>query len=76
MAKHYEIWISLEEWDGDSKISDILTTEFGKVVDLDCAKQAYQAVEEVAFAVKPHLNPEIKILDDTDFLSDIEGTND
>lgn len=68
--KHYEVWITLEEWDGDSKQDDILTAKLGNIQDLDCAKQAYQAVEEVVFALKPHLDQTIKIVDDRDMIDD------
>lgn len=64
MAKeHYEVWITLEKWDGDSKIDDVITTSMGNIKNLNQAKQAFQAFKEVAFAVKPHLNPKIKIED-------------
>jgi hypothetical protein len=62
--KHYEVWISLEEWDGDSKNHDVITSKVGNIKDLKGGKIIYQAVEEVVFALKPHLNPEIKIEDD------------
>lgn len=73
MAKHYEVWISLEEWDGDSKVCDILTSKVGNIQDMDKGKQAYQAIEDVTFALKPHLDQSIKIVDDRDFDGDFFG---
>ncbi len=73
MSKHYEVWISLEEWEGDSKIEDVITSKIGNIQDLDKAKQAYQAVEEVVFALKPHLDQSIKIDDDRDFEAELFG---
>lgn len=44
MAKeHYEVWITLEKWDGDSKIDDVITTSMGNIKNLNQAKQAFQA---------------------------------
>lgn len=54
--KHYEIWVTLEEWDGDSKIRDIETSSIGKVSNEDAGRQVFSVVESLAFAIKDHLS--------------------
>lgn len=61
--EHYEIWISLEKWEGDSKIDDVETVKLGNVDDKDGARQLFEMAQDLCFAVKPHIDSNVKVYD-------------
>lgn len=63
-GEHYEVWITLEKWDGDSKIDDVETCKLGNVKDESNARQLFEATQEISMAQLNHLDPAIKIEDD------------
>ena len=62
--EHYEIWVTLEKWDGDSKLEDIETCKIGNVDDADGARQLFSLSQDVAMAARPHIDLTVKVYDD------------
>jgi len=50
--KNYQIWVSLEKWDGDDdKINDIETLKVAEVSNIHDGTIIFQAVQTMAIAV-------------------------
>lgn len=50
MGKRYEVWVTLEEWNGDDKITDIETSKVCTVQDEDDGRTMFGMVEAHAIA--------------------------
>jgi hypothetical protein len=50
--KKYQVWVTLEEWDGENKICDTESSCIGELGNEDEGRQAFQATEALGLAVK------------------------
>ena len=62
--EHYEVWVTLEKWDGDSKLEDVETCKIGNVNDEDGARQLFEAAQTMAMAVVPIVDLTVKVYND------------
>jgi hypothetical protein len=53
--KRYEVWLTVEEWDGDSKISDVETFLVGSHKNLNKAVHLWATLESLAVSIKQSL---------------------
>jgi len=53
--KHYDVWLIVEEWDGEDKISEVETSCLGRTEDVDQALMLFHAAEALAFAGRDYL---------------------
>lgn len=61
--KRYEVWLSLEEWEGENKVSDLHTVQIGSMYKELDAKWVFEAIDGLVFAIKPHLEAVVDFQD-------------
>jgi len=58
----YEVWVTLEEWDGDNKIEDVVTCLVGTVPDDERGRQLFIPVQEAALAARQRVEGTIDFI--------------
>ena len=51
-TEHYEVWVTLEKWDGDSKVEDVQTTKIFQNASEENAELIWSLSESVSIAAK------------------------
>lgn len=55
MAEIYQVWVTLEKWQGDDKICDVETCLVGEAKTEEEGRQLFMLAQDVSLAVKTHL---------------------
>jgi len=53
--RRYDVWLIVEEWDGEDKISEVETSCLGQTEDVNQALMLFHATEALAFASRDYL---------------------
>jgi len=53
--RRFDVWVVVEEWDGDDKISEVETSCLGRLKDVDQALTLFYATEALGLAVRDYL---------------------
>ena len=53
--KEYQVWVTLEEWEGDNKICDVETEHLGTTKSQDDARMLWDTISAHAFIVRDTL---------------------
>ncbi|HUW17667.1 MAG TPA: hypothetical protein VMW16_00010 [Sedimentisphaerales bacterium] len=53
MCEHYEVWVTLEKWNGDEKVEDCETTKIANVKTQADATVIWELCEAASLAVTP-----------------------
>ena len=62
--KHYEVWVTLEKWDGDSKLEDIETCKIGNANLEGVARRLFNVVQTSAITGVLLTDLPIEVYDD------------
>ena len=54
-GKHYQVWITLEEWDGDNKIWDAASHLVANIKNENKAMHLWATLEGIAISLKESL---------------------
>ncbi|KKN18100.1 hypothetical protein LCGC14_0959070 [marine sediment metagenome] len=62
--EHYEVWVMLERWKGDSKLEEVETCKVGNVVDEDGGRELFDAAQTMSMSVRNLIESTVKVYDD------------
>jgi hypothetical protein len=54
--ERYEVWVTLEKWDGDDKIEDVQTTKIFENASEENAELIWSLCESVSIAAKDSID--------------------